>query len=113
MALAAATPDVAEVTACGRAVVMPVAGSAFPGGHNPRVGFLRAVQLEASAPACREEPFVLVDVAEIVEVVEDAVDAMDELEFWRCAVFRGPGVNILLISSAFMLLLLHPRFVEG
>ena len=39
--------------------------------------------------------------------------SMDELEFCRCAVFRGPGVNILLTSSEFMLLLLHPKLVLG
>ena len=50
-------PDVAEFTVCGRAVEIPVAGSALPGGHRPRVGFFRAAQLPASAVA-GTAPFV-------------------------------------------------------
>lgn len=49
MAEDAAPDDAAELTACGRAVDMPVAGSDFPGGQSPRVGFFRAAQLLASA----------------------------------------------------------------
>ena len=42
-------PEVAELTVCGRAVDIPVAGSALPGGQRPLVGFFRAAQLPASA----------------------------------------------------------------
>lgn len=66
---------------------MPVAGSAFPGGHSPRVGFFRAAQLAASVPGACTAPFACgccdcCGVAEMV-LVEEAVDAMDEDEFWR------------------------------
>ncbi len=115
MAEEAVGPDGAELTACGRAVVMPVAGSAFPGadGHNPRVGFFRAAQLPASTDDVTL-PFVCAEGADIVDV-DDAVEAMDEDEFCRCTVLRGAGVNILLTSSWFMvpkpLPLLHPTLV--
>lgn len=99
MADEAVVPDVAELTVCGLAVDMPVAGSAFPGGHNPRVGFFRAAQLLVvellSAGGCTAPlPLVLacVEFADMVEV-DDAADAIDELEFCRWTVFRA-GVNI-------------------
>lgn len=79
MADEAVAPDVAELTGCGRAVDMPVAGSALPGGHKPREGFFLAAQLVESAEVC-PAPLAWVDVAEMVDV-EDAVEAMDELEF--------------------------------
>lgn len=89
MADEAVAPDVTELTVCGLAVEMPVAGSALPGGHNPRVGFFRAAQLAAvlllSTGGCTAPLPLLpgcVEVAPIVEV-EDAVEAMDELEFCR------------------------------
>ena len=44
-------PEVAEFTVCGRAVDMPVAGSAFPGGQKPLVGFFRAAHLDSSVDA--------------------------------------------------------------
>lgn len=102
MADDAVVPEVAEFTVCGRAVEMPVAGSALPGGHRPRAGFLRAAQLPASEFAVGV-PFVCAGDAEIVELEEavEVVVAMEEEEFWRCAVFRGPGLNILLTSSEF------------
>ena len=79
-------PDVAEFTVCGRAVDMPVAGSAFPGGQRPLAGFFRAAQLPASAavgttPFVCTEGAVTVDV-EAVELVE-LVEAIDEDEFCR------------------------------
>lgn len=51
-------------------------------------------------------------------LVEDAFEEMDEDEFCRWAVFRGPGVNILLTSSEFIApkplpLLVHPMRVLG
>lgn len=114
-------PDVAEFTVCGRAVDMPVAGSAFPGGQSPLAGFFLAAQLPASA-AVGVTPFVCTDGAvtvdvDVVELVE-LVDAMDEEEFCRWAVFRGPGVNILLTSSEFITpkplpLEVHPKRVLG
>lgn len=97
---------------------MPVAGSDFPGGHRPRVGFFRAAQLPASVPGGCTAPLVWGwDGAERVDI-EDAVEAMDEEEFWRWAVLRGPGVNILVTSSEFMAPKplpseLHPRRVLG
>ena len=77
-------PDVAEFTVCGRAVDMPVAGSALPGGQNPRVGFLRAPHLDSSvvvgaAPLVCTDEVVIVDAVEFVELVE----AIDEAEFCR------------------------------
>lgn len=77
-------PDVAEFTVCGRAVEMPVAGSAFPAGHRPRVGFFRAAQLPASegvgaTPLACTDDAVTVEAEEAVELV----DAMDEDEFCR------------------------------
>jgi len=74
-------PDVAELTACGRAVDIPVAGSALPGGHSPRVGFFRVAQLPASDEFALV-PFVCVEDAEIVEV-EELVEAMEDEEFCR------------------------------
>lgn len=115
-------PDVAELTVCGRAVDMPVAGSAFPGGHRPLAGFFRAAQLPASAEVGAATPFVCTDGAvtvevEVVELVE-LVEAIDEDEFCRWAVLRGPGVNILLTSSEFITpkplpLEVHPMRVLG
>lgn len=89
-----------EFTACGRAVLRPVAGSAFPGGHSPRAGFFLAAQA-AGSPF--DDTLVLLDCiddADIVDV-EEAVDAMEEEEFCRETGFRGPdAANILLTSSA-------------
>lgn len=109
MADEAVAPDVTELMVCGRAVDMPVAGSALPGGHNPRVGFFRAAQLAVvvlSAGGCTAPPLPLVlplplplllgavELAERVEV-EEAVEAIDELEFCRWTVLRADaGVNI-------------------
>lgn len=97
MAEEAVAPDVAELTVCGRAVEIPVAGSALPGGHNPRVGFFLAAQLLAvvlSAAGCTA-PFPLllgwVELADIVEV-EEAFEAIDELEFCRWTVLRSISV---------------------
>lgn len=93
-------PDVAVLTGCGRAVDMPVAGSALPGGQSPLAGFFRCAQLPAStgvvtAPLVCGAGAVMVEVEELVELVE----AIDEEEFCRWTVLRGPGVNILLTSS--------------
>lgn len=123
MADDAVGPDVAELTGCGLAVDMPVAGSALPGGQSPRVGFFRAAQLFASVPGACTAPFVWgccdgCDGADMV-LVEDAVEARDEDEFWRWAVLRGPGVNILLTSCSDMVapkplpLVVHPILVLG
>ena len=90
-------PDVAELTACGRAVLSPVAGSAFPGGHRPLVGFFRTAQLLVS-PDDTLVPFVCAEDADIVDV-DEFVDARDDDEFCRVAVLRGPGANILETSS--------------
>lgn len=67
-------------------MVMPVAGSALPGGQpRPLAGFFRCAQLPPSAGAEATAPFVwaggavMVDVDEAVELVE----AMDEAEFCR------------------------------
>lgn len=83
MAAIALEADPEEVIACGRAVLRLVAASAFPAGHNPRVGFLFAAQFPASPPL--EETLVLLVCTEVAEMVDvpDALDAMDELEFWR------------------------------
>lgn len=79
---------------------MPVAGSAFPGGHNPRVGFLRAAQLPASCVGALE-PLVCGEEADMVEVdAVELVEAIEEEEFWRCTVLRGPVVNIILFLSS-------------
>ena len=98
----AVAPVDAALTACGRAVDMPVAGSALPGGHSPRVGFFRAAQLPDSG-AVGVVPFACTEgaVSVAVEVVE-LVDASEEDEFCRCTVFRGPGENILVASSEFI-----------
>jgi hypothetical protein len=103
-------PEVAELTVWGRAVDRPVAGSAFPGGHSPRVGLFFTAQLTAS-PDVGAEPLVWADVAVMVEALEEAelVDARDEDEFCRWAVLRGPGENILETSSGFIAL--HPKRV--
>lgn len=119
MAEEAVGPVVAELMACGRAVLMPVAGSALPGGHNPRDDFFLAAQLPASddvalAPlAAPAEGAVTVDVD-----AEELVEARDEEEFCRCTVLRGPVLNILLPSLSFMApkplpLELQPRRVLG
>ena len=96
-------PEVAELTVCGRAVEIPVAGSAFPGGHRPFDGLFRVAQFPASA-AVAVAPLVCTDVAVIVEVEEpeELAEAMEEAEFCRCTVLRGPEVNILLTSSGFI-----------
>ena len=97
-------PEVAELTVCGRAVEIPVAGSAFPGGHRPFDGLFRVAQLPASAAAVAVAPLLCTDVAVIVEVEEpeELAEAMEEAEFCRCTVLRGPEVNILLTSSGFI-----------
>lgn len=99
MADEAVAPDVAALTACGRAVDIPVAGSALPGGQSPRVGFFRAAQLlavELSAGGCTAPlPLLLgwVGLAEMVEVEEEEeFEAIDELEFCRCTVLRSISV---------------------
>jgi hypothetical protein len=99
MAEDAEGPDVAEFTVCGRAVDSPVAGSALPGGHRPRVAFFRPVQLAESevggaVPLDCTEDAEMVEVDEMVELVE----AREDEEFCRCAVLRGAGANILLTS---------------
>lgn len=81
MADDAVGPDVAELTACGRAVDMPVAGSALPGGHNPRVGFFRVAQLPDSVDDALV-PLVCAEDAEMVDV-EESVEAIEDEEFWR------------------------------
>lgn len=93
-------PEVAEFTVCGRAVDIPVAGSALPGGQSPLVGFFRAAQLPGSV-ATGVAPLVCTDDAVIVDAVEfvEVVDEIEVEEFCRWAVFLGPGVNILLTSS--------------
>lgn len=79
----------------------PVAGSAFAGGHSPRVGFFLVAQLFGSPFDDTLVLLVCVDEADIVEV-DDAVDEMDDAEFCRCNDFRGPAPNILLTSSVSM-----------
>lgn len=58
---------------------MPVAGSAFPGGQRPRVGFLRTAQLPES-PDDTLVPFVCAEEADMVEA-EEFVEAREEDEF--------------------------------
>lgn len=101
MAEDAVGPDVAEFTVCGRAVEMPVAGSAFPAGHIPLVGFFRAAQLPASVVAFAA-PLACTVAVEAVEFCEDAelLELMEEEEFCRGRVFRCPGTNILRTSSS-------------
>ena len=108
-------PDVAELTVCGRAVESPVAGSAFPAGHMPRVGFFRAAQLAASAVAVAV-PFtactVEVDAVELAEE-DELVELMDEEEFCRGNVLRWP-LSILRASLSLPTpkpspLVFHPR----
>jgi len=96
----AEAPDVAELTACGLAVDIPVAGSALPGGQSPRVGFFRTAQLPDS-PEVTLVPLVCAEEAEMVDV-DELLDANEEDEFCRCAVLRGPEANILVPSSLFM-----------
>lgn len=96
----AVAPEVAELTACGRAVVMPVAGSALPGGQSPLVGFFRTTQLPDS-PEVTLVPLVWAEEADMVDV-DEFVEASDDDEFCRWAVFRGPEANILEPSSLFM-----------
>lgn len=112
-------PEVAVLTVCGRAVDIPVAGSALPGGQSPRAGFLRCAQLPESTgvgatPLVCAAGAVIVEVEEFVELVE----AIDEEEFCRWTVLRGPGVNILLTSSELIApkplpLEVHPMRVLG
>ena len=118
IAVEADGPDEGVLTACGRAVVMPVAGSALPGGQRPLVGFFRAAQLPASDVA-GVLPFVWAEEADTVDV-EELEDAIDEDEFCLCAVLRGPGANILVASSEFiapnplpLAAVLHPNLVLG
>jgi len=62
---------------------MPVAGSALPGGHKPRVGFFLVAQLPASDDVV-PLPFVCTEVGDMVEVDEaELVDAREDDEFWR------------------------------
>lgn len=76
-------PDVAELTVCGRAVEIPVAGSALPGGQRPFEGLFRVAQLPASV-APDPAPFACTDVAVIVEVEEpELVEAIEDDEFCR------------------------------
>jgi hypothetical protein len=76
-------------------VDIPVAGSAFPGGHNPLVGFFLVAQLLGSVGGWTAPLVCGVDAEEMVDV-EDAADAMDEDEFCRWAVLRtAAGVNML------------------
>jgi hypothetical protein len=100
-------PEVAELTACGLAVEMPVAGSALPGGQSPRVGFFRTAQLPDS-PEVTLVPLVCAEEAEMVDV-DELVEASEEDEFCRCAVLRGPEANILVPSSLFMAASLQQR----
>lgn len=100
MAEEAVAPEVAELTACGLAVVIPVAGSALPGGQRPLVGFFRTAQLPDS-PDVMLVPLVCAEDADMVEV-DEFVEASDEEEFCRWAVLRGPEANILVPSSLFM-----------
>lgn len=79
-------PDVAAFTVCGLAVDMPVAGSAFPGGQRPRLGFFLVAQPLASTGACTA-PFTALGVVVTVDV-EEAAEEIEELEFCRCAVLR-------------------------
>jgi len=105
MADDAAGPEVAEPTACGRVVVMPVAGSALPGGQRPRAGFFRVAQLPSDDVALLA-PFVCAEVMVEVEVVDEVelVEAREEDEFCRWTVFRAPGVKVLVTSSELMVL---------
>ena len=112
-------PEVAELTGCGRAVEMPVAGSALPDGKRFFEGLFRVAQLPASA-AVPVAPFVCTGVAVIVEVEEpvELAEAIEEEEFCRGTVLRGPEVNILLTSSEFIApkplpLEVHPMRVLG
>lgn len=79
---------------CGRALGTPVAGSAFEDGHKPRLGFLRALQV--NSPFCT--PLFSVPVDDVLEV-EDC-DEREEEELDRWALLRG--TNILETSSALM-----------
>lgn len=100
MADEAEAPDVAELTGCGLAVVMPVAGSALPGGQSPLDGFFRTAQLPDS-PDVTLLPFVCVEDADMVDV-DELLEAREEDEFCLWAVLRGPEANILVPSSLFM-----------
>jgi len=62
-------------------------GSVFDVGHNPRVGFFRAPQVEPSAFTEGPIPFVC-EFAVTVEVEEAEVES-DEAEFDRWTVLRG------------------------
>ena len=108
-------PEGAVLTVCGRAVEIPVAGSALPGGHSPLAGFFRCAQLPESTAVgvplvccATGAVMVAVDVEELFELVE----AIDDDEFCRWTVLRGAGANILLTSSELiakpLLLELHP-----
>lgn len=79
MAEDADAPDVAELTGCGLAVVMPVAGSALPGGQSPLDGFLRTAQLPDS-PEVTLVPFVCAEDADMVDV-DEFVEAREDDEF--------------------------------
>lgn len=122
IAVVAEGPDIGVLTVCGRAVDMPVAGSALLAGQSPRVGFFLCAQL-AESPGVETGPLVCTGGAVIVEVEVDepveVFEAIDEEEFCRWTVLRGPGVNILLTSSELIApklpvpLELHPRRVLG
>ena len=95
---AADGPEVAELTDCGRAVVMPAMGSDFVGCHMPRA--VRFREFQSAAPFTAPwTPFVLgaagwvetVDVLEVEEV--EARELSDEDEFERWAVLRGMSMR--------------------
>ena len=95
-------PELAALTGCGRAVDMPVAGSAFPGGQSPLVGFFLTAQLPGSGGA-GATPFVCTGGAVTVAVEDvELVEASEEDEFCRCTLLRGPGLNILWTSFGFI-----------
>jgi hypothetical protein len=86
MAEEAVGPLVRELTGCGRAVERPVAGSALPGGHSPRLGFFRVAQMSPFAVDGRVAPFAApgAEGAMVVEVDEaESVEAMEDEEFCR------------------------------
>jgi hypothetical protein len=64
-------------------------GSVFVAGHNPLGALVLRAAHAGSVPfAGGATPFDCEEAAEIVEVV-DACDESEELEFDRCALFRG------------------------
>lgn len=109
MAEEVVAPEAAELTGCGLTVDMPATGSAFPGGHKPRVGFFRVAQLFVSDRGCTA-PFAVVDVADMVEV-DDAVEAMLEVEFWRVRFLRAPAFPNISELKGLLPLDVHPALV--